>query len=71
MRDDMATHFFIKAKMFAALEECDVEIGEKRKGFDHSRKCLNIRRKVRQRNQVREIIEILIYLYSRYLHVKP
>jgi hypothetical protein len=51
--------------MFAALKEGYVEIGEKRKGFNHGQKYLNIRRKVRQRNQVREIIEILIYLYSR------
>ena len=51
--------------MFAALKEGYVEIGEKRKGLNHNRKRLNTRRKVRQRNQVREIIEILIYLYSR------
>jgi hypothetical protein len=70
-RNNMAAHFFVKTKVLAALEEGDVEVGKKRKGFNHDQKYLNIRRKVRQRNQVREIIEILIYLYSRYLHLKP
>jgi hypothetical protein len=32
---DMTAHFFIQAKMFTALKERDIEIGEERVGFDH------------------------------------